>query len=200
MGIESGASSVIGATLQGVGTVLGAKSAYSSSASARRAYQGQAQVARNNAELAQWQADAALARGDRDVSLVRGKTQQIKGSQRAALAASGVDLSEGSALNILSDTEYFGEIDVATTLENAANEAWVLRRQAMGFSAEAIAAQTRAAAERPWMAAGTSLLTGAGRVADRWYEPRATQSRTGNRAAASGDGLSQGERRKLGVF
>ncbi|HSV48364.1 MAG TPA: hypothetical protein VLJ58_21425 [Ramlibacter sp.] len=143
--------------------------AYSGSKAAKGAYESQAQVARNNATIAGWQADDALARGDRAASAVRMKTSQLKGRQRATMAANGVDLGAGSALNILDDTDYFGEIDANTVKDNAAREAWALRNQAQGFTYEAGAAQARASNESPLLAAGTSMLTSAGRVADRWY-------------------------------
>jgi hypothetical protein len=158
--------------MQLAGTVMGGMSAYNSSKSAKGAAEGQAQVARNNAVIAGWQADDALARGDRQASLVRGKAKLLKGRQRATMAANGVDLGVGSALNILDDTDYFGEIDAGTVKDNAAKEAWALRQQVKGFDYEAGAAKARADSEDPWMAASTSLLTSAGRVADRWYTSR----------------------------
>jgi hypothetical protein len=157
--------------MQMAGAGLSAVSAYGNSKSAKGAYEAQAQIAKNNAIIAGWQAEDALARGDRNVSLSRSKTRQQKGTQRAAMAANGVDLGEGSALNILVDTDYFGELDANTIKDNAAKEAWALRNQAAGFTAEAAMAKARADNERPWMSAGTSLLTSAGKVADRWYEP-----------------------------
>jgi len=155
--------------LQLAGAGLGAVSAYNNSRSAKSAYNAQAQVARNNAIIAGWQADDALARGDRQAAEVRSKTRQIKGRQRAAMAANGVDLGTGSALEILTDTDYFGEIDANTTRDNAAKEAWAIRNQARGFEYDAGMAKARAGAESPLLAAGTSLLTSAGRVSDRWY-------------------------------
>lgn len=152
--------------LQLAGAGLGAVSAYSNSKSA---YKAQAQVAQNNAIIAGWQADDALARGDRQATEVGRKTRQLKGRQRAAMAANGVDLGTGSALEILTDTDYFGAIDANATRDNASKEAWAIRNQAQGFTYEAGMAKARAGAESPLLSAGTSLLTSAGRVADRWY-------------------------------
>jgi hypothetical protein len=158
--------------LQALGAGMSVASAYSNSQASKAAYGAQAQINRNNAQVAQWQAQDALARGDRAVYQSRLKTNQLKGTQRARMAASGVDLGTGSALNILTDTEYFGEIDAATLKDNAAKEAWALRNQASNFTSESDLLKSRADSESPLMAAGTSLLSSAGRVAARWYEAR----------------------------
>ena len=149
--------------------------AYSNSKATKTAYDAQGQIAANNAQIATWQAEDAIVRGDREASRSRLKTRQLKGSQRAALAANGVDLGEGSALNILADTDYFGELDAGTIKDNAAREAWAIRNQATNFTSEGSLLRSRADMESPVFAASTSLLTGANRVASHWYsQPRKT--------------------------
>ena len=152
---------------------FGAVSSYNNSKNAAKAYEAQAKVNENNAIIAGWQADDALKRGDRAAMRVRMQGNQVKGTQRAAMAANGVDLGEGSALHILADTDYFTDIDATTTLDNAAKEAWAIRNQAAGYQAEASLMSGRAAAESPMFAAAGSLLTSAGRVAGSWYTPGA---------------------------
>lgn len=161
MGIET--------ALIGAGIGMQAVGAYNNSRATKTALNAQAEVSRNNAQVGEWQAEDALKRGDKAASRVRAQAKQLKGTQRAALAANGVDLSEGSALQILSDTDYFADIDANTTLDNAAREAWAIRAQAAGYTAEASLLSSRAAAESPLMAGATSLLGSAGRVAGRWY-------------------------------
>jgi hypothetical protein len=168
MGIET---AVLGPAILGAGMGFQAMGAYSNSKNARTAYEAQAQVARNNATVAGWQAEDALKRGDKAAMRVRMQGNQTKGAQRAALAASGVDLGMGSALNILADTDYFTDVDAQTTLDNASKEAWAIRQQAAGFNAEASLLKSRADAESPLYAATGSLLTGASRAASTWYTP-----------------------------
>jgi hypothetical protein len=160
-----------GLELMGAGMGAQAFGAYQSSRATKAAHEAQAQVQRNNATVAGWQAEDAIERGNKAAMRVRSQARQLKGTQRARLAAAGVDLGEGSALQILSDTDYFGEVDAQTTVDNAAREAWAIRQQAAGYSADAALMQSRAAAESPLFAAGTSLLTSASRVAERWYTP-----------------------------
>jgi len=155
--------------LQIGGAGMSAVGAMRNSQGTQQAYAAQAQVARNNEQIAGWQAQDAIQRGGRTVVQSRIQTAQTKGAQRARLAAAGVDLGEGSALNILADTDYFGEIDVNTITDNAAREAWAIRQQAAGFKSEASLLQSRADSESPWMAGATSLLTSAGKVAGGWY-------------------------------
>lgn len=197
MGIEFGTFSsalrTAAPVMQATGAVLGATSAFSNSKAVKGAAQTNARIQELNAQAAEWQAKDAIARGDRSAGVARLKTRQFKGSQRAAMAANGVDLSYGSALDILNDTDQFGEIDAETIRDNAAREAWALRQQAAGLGVDATMYRARAAGESPMLAASTSLLTSAGRVADRWY------SDVKPSLNYEGDGLSQGDRRKIGV-
>lgn len=174
MGIETATlTSAIGGlapALQIGGAFLGASGAYSASAGTKAAYNAQAQVDENNARITEVQAKDAEARGVQAADVSRSKTRQLAGTQRATMAANGVDLGVGSAVRIQNDTEYFGEVDSNTILDNAAREAWGYRAQGSNFSNQATMMRARAAAESPGMAATTSLLTSAGKVAASWYQ------------------------------
>lgn len=158
-----------GPMLAGAGMGMQAVGAYNSSKANKAALNAQAQIDANNAQIAEWQAQDALQRGQVAASNVRRQANQVKGRQRAGLAANGVDLGEGSALQILSDTDMFKELDANTALDNSAKEAWALYNQAAGLTADAALKRARAASESPTMAAATSLLTSAGKVAGSWY-------------------------------
>ena len=155
--------------LQYGGMALSAMGAFNSSQASQDAYNAQSQIAKNNAVIAGWQAEDAITRGDQAATASRVKTARLKGSQRAALAANGVDLSVGSAQHVLNDTDYLGALDANRLIDNAAREAWGYRTQASNFEGNANILKGRADAESPWMAAGTSLLTSAGKVASTWY-------------------------------
>ena len=174
----SGAVSASSVALMGAGMGMQAFGAYSNSKATKTALNAQAQVQRNNAIIAGWQAEDALARGNKAALKVRSQGRTLQGQQRAALAANGVDVNTGSALEILKDTDYFTEVDAITAKDNAAREAWAIRNQAAGYTADANLLQARAAAESPMLAATTSLLGSAGRVASSWYTPGATRGRT----------------------
>lgn len=151
------------------GGMSSAVGAYNQSKASKAAYEYQAGVSRNNAMIAEWQAQDALQRGARSVQQQQLKTAQLKGSQRARLAASGVALDEGSALHILDDTDYMGQVDVNTIENNTAREAWGFRNQAAGYTSDSSMLSARSAAENPGGAAFGSLLGSAGQVASQWY-------------------------------
>lgn len=110
-----------------------------------------------NAGVAGAQADDALVRGRRDERDFRAQTKATIGSQRASLAAQGVEIDEGSALAIQEDTARQGELDAITIRNNAAREAW-------GFRVGAVDAGNRARIDRAEgrnRATATVLNTGA---------------------------------------
>lgn len=152
-----------------VGMAVQAVSSYQSSQANKAAANAQAQVQANNAQMAEYQAEDAIARGDQAAQAQGMRTNRLKGTQRAALASNGVDLGVGSALQIQTDTDYFGQVDKTTITDNAAREAWGYRAQGANFDANASILRGRANAESPWLAAGTSLLGSATKVASSWY-------------------------------
>ena len=103
--------------------------------SASAAYQ--AQVARNNQIIAEQNAQSA-----EDVGLVREQDQRQKtasliGTQRATLAAAGLDPNSGSPLDLQSDSASLGELDAQTIRHNAGLEAYGYQSQASNFAAQA---------------------------------------------------------------
>ncbi|MER1940651.1 hypothetical protein ABS755_08075 [Castellaniella sp. FW104-16D08] len=181
----SGASSMaaIGVGMSVVGTV-GSMAASRQAAEAQQrqlqqqanSYAYQAQVSRNNAMVAEWQARSALQAGAKAEQTQRLKAASLTGAQRARLAANGVDLGQGNALNILMDTDYMNERDVQTIKDNAALKAWGYRvdgRNSMDnagmLDAGAFNAVDAAGAINPTAAAGSTMLSGLGQVASSWY-------------------------------
>jgi hypothetical protein len=133
---------------------------------AKRQANYEAGLADINATIAGLQADDALARGREAASKVRGDTRQLLGTQRTAAAASGVDISTGSAADVQRDTSYLGELDAQTILNNARREAWGLEVDAMNARATGrltrMAGRNAAAAGR--IGATNSLLTGGAQI------------------------------------
>jgi len=91
------------------------------------------------------------------------RTAQLKGTQTASLAAHGVALDQGSALDVLTSTDVMGAADAATIHDNAAKESWGDQVQAANYRSQASNAN-------PWAAGFTSMIGGASTVADRWYK------------------------------
>ena len=132
------------------------------------AYQGQ--VARNNQILAERQSNLVLAAGESQEAAHRRKVAQIKGAQAAGLSASGVAITEGtSALDILGDTAALGELDSMTIRNNAKNEAYGIRLQALQYGRQAEFMDTASAAQIDFLGPAGSLMETAGTVSDKWY-------------------------------
>lgn len=151
-----------------VGAVAQASSAAQQSSAAKNAYSYQAEVSRNNAKIAEWNAQEVARQGEQELIAQRRKTAALAGTQRATLAGRGLDMSEGSALSILTDTDYFGEQDAITIQDNTAKQVWQSRVQAYNDTNNANLMQGRSNSENPLRSAGTSLLTSAGQVASHW--------------------------------
>lgn len=97
----------------------------------------QAAVAKNNAQIAQHQQKDAHRRGEQEATDVQRRMRVLHGSQRASMAARGLDLTHGTPSNILEDTRFFGAVDTNTTRHNAAKEVWEHRLTEQNEDAQA---------------------------------------------------------------
>jgi len=118
-------------------------------------------VAQNNMQYVEWQAKSIIQHGAEAEQRQRMKTASLKGSQRAAMAAAGLSLTEGSPLEILTSTDVMGEQDALRIRQNAKQEAWATRAQGAGYAA-------KAASTNPTSAAAMSLLTNADSLSSAW--------------------------------
>lgn len=100
----------------------------------RRKYQ--AEVAANNAKVAEYNAQDALERGSKLEKQHRLKMSKLQGKQRSVLAAQGIELESGSALDLLDDTAYYGELDALTIRNNAKRDAWKYKVNAQNQAAQ----------------------------------------------------------------
>jgi len=155
-------SSIAGA----VGSALGS---YYSAQAQRDALKMQAETAATNARLAEKTAQSVLLQGQEEAGKAGLRTAHLRGTQRASLAANGLDLGEGSAARILTDTEVMGQRDVDTIRANALRAALGYREQGANFQGAAIMTRAAADSTSPGAAAGASLLSGASSVASSWY-------------------------------
>lgn len=155
--------------------VMGVSAAMSASAARQKAKADKnsllydAQVSEQNAVLAEYQADDAIRQGGIDEQAVRMRTAATKSSQRAAMAANGVDLNEGSAADVQTTTDYVGELDANTVRDNALRTAWGYRTQGLNYKDSSHLLRSGARQISAGRAAATSLLGSAGQVASSWY-------------------------------
>ena len=118
----------------------------------------EAQVAGNQAAIAGYQAEIAQQTGATREQDSRLQTAQQFGSARAHMAASGVDLGQGSATDVLASTEYMGERNALMIRDDTNRQVWNDRNRQAMFQADQKAKLAQADAVNPDMAAFGSLL------------------------------------------
>ena len=135
----------------------------------RNAAEYNAQIANNNAIIASQQRSTTLQQGDVEAQKSMRDQAQMIGAQRAQMAANGIDLTQGSAQDILASTKFLGGIDVNTIQSNAARQAWGYSVQGMNDKSAANLETWRANSINPSqigaMSAGTSILSSIGSAA-----------------------------------
>jgi hypothetical protein len=156
------------------GVAVNAIGAYGSANAQKNAYAYQSQVAAQNAQIANQQASQAIINGQTAEQNVRLQGAQVMGSQRASMAANGVDLGEGSANEALTTTKYMTERDALTTKDNALRQAWGYQVQAVNATNEGRMDSYASDSISPGMAAFTSLLGGASTLSKQYYASKKT--------------------------
>ena len=131
-----------------------------------------AAVAKNNSIIAMRKAEDARLRGELEAERQGKATAQLIGRQKAALAAGGVaNVSEDSSGQLIRDTAAVGRLDALTIQSNAEREALGFEAQGVNFEADArlAALSGENARSSSYLKAGSTLLSGFGSVADKWY-------------------------------
>lgn len=127
----------IGAVATVAGTALGAVGSYQEGKAQEAAYNYQAEVARQNAKIAENNAGMERQAGIEEARRQRIKTLQAVGSQKVALAANGVDVGYGSSLDLIEDTSMLGELDALMLETEGERKARNYEIQANNFLNEA---------------------------------------------------------------
>lgn len=93
--------------------------------------QGQAQknAAEYNAKVQEQAAHDALQRGSDEAAANQDRTRRLIATQRAGFGASGLDISSGSPLDILTETAGLGKLDSLRLINNAQREGQGLMAQ-----------------------------------------------------------------------
>lgn len=168
----SGSSGQYAGGMQSGGAISSGIGAFSSALAKRAEMQGAADIADLNARLAETAAQSELRRGQDAVGQATARAGQIKGSQRAALAANGVDLGEGSAAEVLTSTDIMKEEEAHGITAQAVASAWGYRTQATNYQNQARSARASAKSISPLMAGASSLLGSGGQIASSWYNAK----------------------------
>jgi hypothetical protein len=142
--------------------VTAASTAYSVAAQRKQAGY-QVAVENENRKTGLLAAADAIHRGDIAEQTARTRTRLLISQQRAAYAASGVELGSGSPLSTTADTALFGEMDALTIRNNAQREAWGYVAQSDDFKRKSDLLKISARNDT-----GTTLLTGGSRALNQY--------------------------------
>ena len=124
----------------------------------------QSQVAGYNMQVARQQADFTQQDADRELLERKRSLTRFSGQQRSLLAGSGVELSGGTPLNLLAETEAMGQRDITQATLRGQRAVWGAQVgvQQQQFSANKGFMSARAGASQRSFQMGTTLLSSGG--------------------------------------
>lgn len=165
---------------------LSAVNSYSQSKAQKSQGDFQSQQLEANARIADIQADDAIKRGESEAKAHRRRVRLQIGEQRAGLAAQGLDLESGSALDIQKDTAGFGAEDEVTIKNNAFREAWGYKVQANDYrtGSQFTKMSSKTQSRQTLMTGGLSALKD---LSYGYYLRSKGGSKTGGNTAADAD-------------
>lgn len=186
-------AAIIGIVGTVISTTMGVVSSVQSANSQKAQYNYQAQVAKKNQQIAQNNADQKRQEGIEEARMQRLKSLQAIGAQQTAMAANGIDVTQGTALDVIEDTSAKGELDALTTRYNYESQALAYEQQADNFENQSsldVLAGQNAYKSGMLNAAGAGFkgLGDASSVASKWY----SSNSIGGAGKSSGKKVSGG--------
>lgn len=164
--------------LQGLSGIMNARGQAAQGRAEAEAYKAQAAVNEQNAKLADVAAENARQQGMVEEERSDKQFDQLKGSQKATMAANGLDISSDTMSNLLQDTSHQKAVDATWIRREAQMKKW-------GFQSEKVqhlrdADQNKAAAKNAKKAgkmnAFSTLLSTAASVGMSYSNLRGTGS------------------------
>jgi hypothetical protein len=174
-----GIFAVSGAVTGAIGSYYAAQSQKTQLESQASSMRFQSDISQLNAAQAEFTAQQILRAGQQRQGRIGLRAGKIKSSQRASMAARGIDLGVGSAVETIATTDLMKEIDMLTTNAETVRSAEAARLQRQNYltasamqDVSAMNLAGSAASISPTMALTGSLLGSAGSVANAWYQDR----------------------------
>ncbi len=154
----------------GIGAGVSAIGAIEGGQATKNAADYSAQVARNNEQIANANAEYAIASGQRKAADVSMKGAATAGRVKTAQAASGIDVNTGSAVDVQEGDREVSKLDAETTLNNAELQAYGYRSHATNFKAESQLDEAKGdqAVTGSEFAAAGGLLSSASSLRFKW--------------------------------
>jgi hypothetical protein len=130
----------------------------------------QAQVAKNNAIIANQNANYSEAAGQAQAEATGLKGAAKAGNVKASIAANNIDVNSGSAKNVETSEAETNQLNTEAVLNNAALQSYGYRTQATGYTAQAGLEQFESETAIPAavVGAGGNLLSQASSVGFKW--------------------------------
>ncbi len=174
-----GVFAVTGAITGAIGSYYAAQSQKNQLESQASSMRFQSDISQLNAVQAEFTAQQIMRAGQQKQGQIGLRAGKIKSSQRASMAARGIDLGVGSAVETIATTDLMKEIDMLTVNADTVRSAEAARLQRQNYltasAMQDISASNLAGSASsisPFMAAGSSLLGSAGSVANAWFQDR----------------------------
>lgn len=120
---------------------LSGLSSIAGSVAQKRQLQYQAQVAQNNARIANMNADYAARAGQQKEQSEAWKVRGLMGRQLAAQSANGLDVNSGSPQDVRGSTAALGNLGIAAVRDNGTREYYGYKGQATNFMNDATLAK-----------------------------------------------------------
>lgn len=127
-----GAEGSVGAAkgLTAVSGIIGSVAQIKNGLAEKRAAQARSNIMQRDAENRKQVANVLRQQGREQAQQIQIETAQLIGQQRAALAANGIVLDEGTAMDLVVETAGLGAVDAITAIANAEREAAQLINEA----------------------------------------------------------------------
>jgi hypothetical protein len=171
--------SIGGAVTGAIGSYYAAQSQKAQLDSQASSMRFQSDISELNAAQAEFTAQQIMRAGKLKQGQISLRAGKIKSSQRASMAARGIDLGVGSAVETIATTDLMKEIDMLTVNADTVRSAESARQQRQNYltasAMQDVSASNLAGSAStisPFLAAGTSILGSAGSVANAWYQDR----------------------------
>jgi len=165
---------VVGTVATLAGAAVSTASAIQQGKAQEAQYKYQAKVAQENADIAQENASRERQQGIEESRLQRLKAAQNVANQSSAMASNGIDITQGTAVNLLDDTAMWGEMDALNTLANSESRARAYEQEANNFKNQSrldyFASQNAyKAGQVNALSSGLNGISSTLSVADKWY-------------------------------
>lgn len=170
------AGSIMGMAKEGWGAIIGAGAAVNQGDQQKYAYEYKAQVAENNARLAEQYAQQAAEKGKQQASMYLAKGTGDREKAFTAFAARNLSTGAGTSQEaVIGDIDALKKLDALTIRNNAAREQWGHNLQAQSFRQQAVTDRISGEqAQKAGRAAATSsLISGFGSVGEKWQNYKA---------------------------